>query len=178
MTNTVADGQGEVDTDDSFDQEPGRTVDSEEWEAVLQDVNAKAKKRKAEQTQAQSTGPKRIQRHSLLQERKSRGPPPASALTPSPWQALSLSNQQEDDRQELERLRRQNARLQQELSEYHPDSSFRNRYEDLARGRNSLPAEPGIEASLLKGVWDDQPVRDDGHLELGMMNFRYTSISS
>ena len=74
---------------------------------------------------------------------------------------------------ELEKLRRHNARLQRRLDEYHPDNSYRDRFEDLARARNSLPAEPGVEASLVQGVWNDQPVRDDGHMELGMMNFRY-----
>ena len=177
----VVTGDDSDDSMDSFDDNVGsHTVNSEEWDDILQNIKGDARDnaRKRGHDQDQLGKPRKIQRIGLLQEpRKIPGPPqqqqpPQQLQSPLIEPGSTPASQQDKDRAELERLRRYNAKLLRELEERHPDSSYRNRYEDAVRARHSIPAEPSLEASVLEGTWNKKPVRDDGHLDLGMFNMR------
>lgn len=77
-----------------------------------------------------------------------------------------------DKEAELHLLRKERDMLRMQLMDRSADSSYRQRYEDLYRSKHSLPAEPGVSASMVAGTWNGQQVKDDGHSELGLHNFR------
>ena len=118
LCSVVADGDDDVLSDDSFDQEAhDTTIGTEAWNDIIRKVGA-GNKRNAPPPNRPAKTP-RIQKHSLLQgvkKNRDSGPP---YVPPSQDPAVNA---------EMARMRRENERLKRELDEYSADSSYRTRY--------------------------------------------------
>ena len=152
---------------------------SHAWEGITADIAKEARaKRKLDIPPPAPL--KKIPRHSPLQDNRTRRMPrstgtlqhhQSTSVMPGPPHSTMPTEEMLDN--DVEALKRERDYLRSQLMDHSSDSSYRHRFDQLYRSHHSMPVEPAVSASVIKGVWDGEEVVDDGHSVLGLHKFRY-----